>query len=114
MFVRTQLPRLAKNQGFEELDGGYIDKNVTVLADRLFTWMKDIHVLMTPKTPLIQVGGDLTIQRIENIVDRLPTDKAQKLGEVLAEIECIDVTGDEVESDDKAQAEVVKEKDEPR
>jgi len=111
MFVRTQLPRLAKNQGFEELDGGYIDKNVTVLADRLFTWMKDIHILMTPKTPLIQVGGDLTIQRIENIVDRLPSDKAQKLGEVLAEIECIDVTGDEVEGEDKAEVEVVKEKE---
>jgi hypothetical protein len=109
MFVRTQLPRLAKNQGFESIDGGYIDKNVTILADRIFQWLKDIHVLMTPKQPLVQVGGDLTIQKIENIVDRLPADKAKKIGDAICEVECIDTEGDKFGGEESIEAEVVKE-----
>jgi hypothetical protein len=110
MLIRSQLPRLAKNLGFETLDGGYIDKNVTILADRIIQWTKDLHSILSPKpSAQINVGGDLTIQKIENVVDRLPDDKAKKLGEVLAEIECIDTTGDEVEGEEALEAEVVEE-----
>jgi hypothetical protein len=63
---------------------------------------------MTPKQPLVQVGGDLTIQKIENIVDRLPADKAKKIGDAICEVECINTEGDKF-AGEEIEAEIVKE-----
>lgn len=96
--IRAGIKRFALNLGFEELDGGYLDKNVTVLQNYLIQWAEKLIILSraTPGTQ-INVGGNLMIQKVSNIVDRLPKEDREKYRQVLSEIEPIDTSEVETE-----------------
>lgn len=97
--VRAQIGRLAKNQAFEDMDGGYADKNVTILADRVVGQIEKLHNLTSPKGPQVIVG-DVTIQKVTNVFERLPEAQKAKLAEAIQSIECIDTS--KVEREEEA------------